>query len=336
MMQKRRFWTLLLFVFFVSLSIAIFMYSLALSPAGKAQKGIYIRVSSGEIVSGVLRRLEGAGILRSAKATQIHASLFYRDRKIVEGTYEVSPSMSASEILDVLFSGKPVRQRILIREGLWMQRIASLLAKHSVASEEELLAAFRPKDHGREVLGFEIPAKTLEGYLFPDTYDFPPLCGADTVVRKMLTAFRKKVYEPLKKPDPKKMHKWLIIASMVELEARKDGERAKIAGVIYNRLARKMRLQIDATVAYAKGNWAPVTRGDYRIENPYNTYIIEGLPPGPICSPGWASIRAAVSPEKHEWLYYVAMPDRSHLFAKTYKEHLKNIEKSRKAFEKAQ
>lgn len=336
MTLTKRLWIFLFFALLFLCSVTFFFYSRALAPISEIRKGIYTRVSPGERISDVLRRLERTRVLKSAAAAQIYAGLFYRNSKLVEGTYELSPSMSAPEILDVLFSGKPIRQFITIREGLWMERVASLLSERSVASKEELLEAFRYGEHYREILGFDLPAKTLEGYLFPDTYDFPPLCGADTVVRKMLTAFREKVYERLKKPSPEKMHKWLIIASMVELEAVKDDERARIAGVIYNRLARKMKLQIDATVAYARGEWSPVTRGDYRIEHPYNTYIIDGLPPGPICSPGWASIRAAISPEKHEWLYYVAMPDRSHLFAKTFKEHLKNIEKSRKAFEKAQ
>ncbi|HWP31967.1 MAG TPA: endolytic transglycosylase MltG [Fimbriimonadales bacterium] len=336
MTLTKRLWIFVFFALLLAFSLALFFYSRALAPASEERKGIYIRVLPGEGIANVLRRLEGARVLKSATAAKMYASLFHRNSKLVEGTYELSPSMSAPEILNVLFSGKPIRQFITIREGLWMERIASLLAERSVASREELLEAFRHREHCREILGFEIPAKTLEGYLFPDTYDFPPLCGADTVIRKMLTAFRKKVYERLKKPSPEKMHKWLIIASMVELEAVKDEERARIAGVIYNRLARKMKLQIDATVAYAKGEWSPVTRADYRIKHPYNTYVIDGLPPGPICSPGLASILAAISPEKHEWLYYVAMPDRSHRFAKTYEEHLKNIEKSRKAFEKAQ
>nr|MBA3726968.1 endolytic transglycosylase MltG [Armatimonadota bacterium] len=131
---------------------------------------------------------------------------------------------------------------------------------------------------------------------------------------------------------PQKMRAWVIIGSMVELEARQAPERPRIAGVIYNRLGKGMPLQIDATVAYGLKNKRRLLNSDYQIDHPYNTYKIKTLPPGPICSPGASAIKAAARPEKHGFLYYVAMPDGSHRFAKSYAEHLANVEISRRAF----
>lgn len=251
---------------------------------------------------------------------------------MASGTYELSPSMSGGEIIDVLLSGKPIHQMVLIREGLWASRIAQILNEESVTTETEFIEASKNLSLSKDSLGFSIQANSLEGYLFPDTYDLPPLFGATETIKKMLNAFSKKVYEPLGKPDPSKLHKWLIIASMIELEAAVESDRPKIAAVIYNRLAKKMPLQIDATINYAIQEWRPLAISEYKLSHPYNTYKIIGLPPGPICSPGLASIKAAANPPKTQDLYYVALPNRRHLFASTFEQHKKNIQISRKAF----
>jgi UPF0755 protein len=116
------------------------------------------------------------------------------------------------------------------------------------------------------------------------------------------------------------------VAAMVEREAEVDADRPKIAGVIYNRLARGMKLQIDATVQYARGqHTSRLLYRDLEIDSPFNTYKVNGLPPGPICCPGLPSIEAAIHPEKSDYLYYVGRPKEAHLFARTYAEHLHNI-----------
>src|SRR5688500_6503340 len=138
----------------------------------------------------------------------------------------------------------------------------------------------------------------------------------------MLSHFEKDVYEPLGKPNVVKLRSLVIIGSMVELEAKHESERKRIAGVIYNRLNKGMPLQIDATVIYGLGKRRTLTNRDYQLIHPYNTYKLKALPPGPICSPRSSSVMAAAKPELHGFLYYVAMPDGTHKFAKTYNEHL--------------
>jgi UPF0755 protein len=169
----------------------------------------------------------------------------------------------------------------------------------------------------------------LEGYLYPDTYDLPPLLGAHDTIDRQLKAFESKVYPLLK--GVKNPGKILTIASMVEMEAAKDKDRPLIAGVIVNRLNKGMRLQIDATVLYGMKQWRRLNYADYKFPSPYNTYLINGLPPGPICSPTLKSVEAALHPAKNGYLYYVAMPSGYSVFAHTYEEHLANVAKMRAA-----
>ncbi len=273
----------------------------------------------------VYRRLELEGFLKSARVARFYAKLFRKEKPLRAGTYLISPAWRGERVLQEIFNGKPVTQRLLIREGLTLKEIASLLDKAKVASRSELMECFFDPKRFADAVSFPLPSKSLEGYLFPDTYEMPPLLGAEEATRLMLKNFEKKVYARLGKPEGARMRQWVIVASLVEREAQRDEERARIAGVIYNRLARNMPLQVDATVQYAKGSWQPITRKDYELRHPYNTYRIKGLPPGPICSPGLKSILAAARPESHNFLYYVASGDGFHRFSRDYSSHLENI-----------
>jgi UPF0755 protein len=298
---------------------------LALAPPQSQASPAYFRVRSGTSLEELYRRLEEEGFLKSATAGRFYAKLFRKEKPLRSGTYLLSPSWRGERILKEIFQGKPVTQRLLLREGITLKEVADLLDKANVASRSELMECFLSPKRFADAVSFPLPPDSLEGYLFPDTYEMPPLLGAEEATRMMLRTFEKKVYEKLGKPEGSLLHRWVTIASLVEREAQRDGERPRIAGVIYNRLARNMPLQIDATVQYAKGSWQPITRKDYEIPHPYNTYRIKGLPPGPICSPGWKSILAAVQPESHNFLYYVASGDGTHRFSHDYPGHLKNI-----------
>jgi UPF0755 protein len=166
--------------------------------------------------------------------------------------------------------------------------------------------------------------------LFPDTYDFPPMMGARAVIERQLRTFEQRTEGKLDQRSD--LARVVNIAAMVELEAKLDRERPVIAGVIENRLRKPMRLQIDATVLYALGEWKVLPPGVVNtIQHPYNTYLNDGLPPGPIGSPGLASILAAANPQETNALYYMAMPDGSHLFTSSYSQHLVNIRVARAA-----
>lgn len=313
--------------------LAGWMLNNSVQPVDPSGTSRYFHVSPGETQMQILDRAERAGLLKSAAGARLYMRIFGpRNGKVRTGTYELNPALSAQDLMKKLFTSEPVRQLVLIREGLWGSEVKKILVQKSVADEKSFSEVFHhPKVLAREY-PFIIYTKDLEGYLFPDTYDLPPLFGAKESIEKMLYAFEKKVYESLGRPDAAKMRKWVIVGSMIELEAKKSPERPKIAGVIYNRLQKGMPLQIDASLFYALKKRRRLFNIDYQNNSPYNTYKIMGLPPGPICSPGADSIAAAAHPSKHKFLYYVALPSGTHLFAETYEQHLHNVALSRKAF----
>lgn len=304
--------------------IALTAMTRPLDPNAKPR---YFRVRAGESISAVARRLEREGVIRSASFALLRIRWAAPKETIREGTYRISAAQRADLILLHLIESRPLRQDVLIREGLWAEEVARILEEREVAPTSEFLEMVAQPQAFASVVSFPLPKDSLEGYLFPDTYDFPPLLGARSAIERMLKTFERKVYQPLDKPDEDDLRRWVIVGSLVELEAMHDDERSRIAGVIYNRLERGMRLQVDATVLYALRERRRLFHRDYATEHPYNTYRITALPPGPICSPGFRSIAAAKSPEKHDFMFYVAMPNGYHAFAKTYKEHLRNVER---------
>ena len=298
----------------------------AVGPVGAGGRETYLRVASPRPLDDVIREMGAMNALRSTQATLLLSHLTRRRATVPTGTYRVSGGKSAWDNLRSL--RRPIVQMVRIPETNWSRRTANILQKKDVATAEEYLAEVN-HPAGRRT-GFPLPNDTLEGYLYPDTYDLPPLLGAKAVVGRQLEAFRRKVWEPL--GHPKDLHRIVILASLVELEAGTEADRAMIAGVIENRLKKKMRLQIDASLLYGMGKWRNLTFKDYReFDSPYNLYRVAGLPPTPICSPSVASIRAAMAPARHNDVYYVALPNGTSLFAATYEEHKKNIEKRKEA-----
>jgi UPF0755 protein len=297
---------------------------LAPMPKGPA---FYLRFRQETAFNKAVSDLSGRGVIRNPQAFKLYARWKSVTTPVPEGTYQFHPGMTVDTIIKALHS--KIVQMVRIPETNLSYRTANLLEKrYNVASAKEYKELMNQPQLFKAEVPFPLPHTTLEGYLYPDTYDLPPLTGAhDTIVRQ-LQAFQRKVL-PLMK-GVKDRNKVLTIASMVELEAAKDKDRPLIAGVIVNRLKKGMPLQIDATILYALHEWRRLTFADYRNTiSPYNTYLHNGLPPGPICSPSSKSVEAAIHPTAHEYLYYVAQPNGYHLFARTYPEHLANIAKAR-------
>ena len=296
------------------------------SPTMKG-KPYYIRYRKGATLHEALRDLQASGVIKNAWAAELLAPLRHHSQKVAIGTYEFWPGMHFTAVLQALSS--PIRQMVRMPETNWARRSANLLEMHEVATADEYMAEVQAPVKYKSHVPFPIEGDSLEGYLFPDTYDFPPLLGAEEVVDRQLSAFNRKVWDAEK--HPKNLRRALIVASLVELEVKRDEERPIVAGVIENRLAKKMPLQLDATVNYAKQKWGRLAIKELTsVKSPYNTYLNKGLPPGPICSPSIKSIEAALHPAKHDYFYYVAMPDGHQIFAKTLEDHLHNI-KLRKA-----
>lgn len=205
-------------------------------------------------------------------------------------------------------------------EGLRREDIAEILAQETNLSPEEYLAATDTSPRGAELAGTD-ENRSLEGFLFPATYEVGPLTTVNDLVAAQLDAFAVNTagldytYSAERNLTP---YEVLIIASMVEREVRVPEERARVAGVIYNRLRNGMLLGIDATVQYAVGEWKEITGADLEIDSPYNTRKFRGLPPGPIANPGQASLVAAARPEESDFLFYVARADGTgrHYFAR--------------------
>lgn len=288
----------------------------------------FIRFSTPKTLNAVLLELKRKGVVRSTRAMRIYAIYTKAPSTIDTGTYQFRPGMTADEVLVAM--RKPVRQMVRIPETNMSFRTANLLEKSNVLVKAEYKDLIKKPQMFKDEVSFPLPNDSLEGYLFPDTYDLPPMLGAKETIARQLKAFEKKVGPELK--NRKDVKRILTIASMVELEAQHDADRARIAGVIENRIKRNMRLQIDATVLYGLQEWRGLTYADYRNTiSPYNTYLHDGLPPGPICSPSLKSVKAALNPGKHDFIYYVAMPGGHHLFATSLEEHNRNVALRRKA-----
>ncbi len=271
-------------------------------------------------------------VVRNPRVFVWYLKLTRQTPQIGEGSYAFKPGSSPDEVLKSLRN--PVTQMVRIPEGWWISRVAKRLEDKNVCSAEEYIKLAGQPEKFSEVVTFQLPKDSLEGYLYPDTYELPPMLGAKAVIERQLRAFENKVVKSFGKKD---LDRAVTVASMVELEAGLDEERAKIAGVIENRLARNMRLELDATVLYALGEWQVLGPGVVRtVKSPYNTYLNAGLPPGPIGSPSAKSIEAAMNPDSHGYLFYVARPDRSHLFSRTYDEHRANIRKARAEWREAE
>lgn len=255
------------------------------------------------------------------------------DGRIKAGEYRLNNGLSTPEVLRELVDGRLAIQSFTVPEGFTIAQVADLLVSKGLINREKFFLAVAGDNFPYSFTqGLPKGDRRLEGYLFPDTYQVTRGIGESSIVELMLKRFEKEMndlnYQVQANRAGMTLHQALTVASMVEREARIDEERPLIAGVIHNRISRSMPLQIDATVQYALGSGKPkLYYKDLEIDSPYNTYRIQGLPPGPIAMPGKSSLLAAVKPARTEYLYYVAKPDGSHAFATTLSDHNANKER---------
>jgi UPF0755 protein len=281
-----------------------------------------VRIPNGASLRAVADSLQAHGVITSASAFRMWAASGGRDRAIKPGTYELARGAEWSDILDVLVSGKGVSSIVTIPEGWGIRAITPVLAKALDVPVESVTVAV--SDSALRA-ALRVPTPTLEGYLFPATYEFPLGTTAREAVTAMVRRFEK-AWKPEWDPQIAKLkrsrHEIVTMAAIVETEARVATERPTIAGVYWNRVKKGMRLQADPTVQYALGEHVErVLYKHLEVQSPYNTYQVAGLPPGPIASPGAASLAAAVAPAEVPFLYFVAHPDGHHEFRRTFAEH---------------
>lgn len=304
----------------------------------KENRAVTITVQQPTTVSELSKTLDKEGVVNYGILFKFFIQITGKDGDVAAGDYSLNPSMDYGAIARYLVNPNSTTTtiRITIPEGYTVAQIRALLLDKEVCSEEELDKALFSYKYKWDFLSKMTPSRNwLEGYLFPDTYEFYRGEDAVQVINKMLNNFNEKydvkITEGAQERE-RSMHEIVTIASMVEREAQKKEEFPKIAGVIYNRLKSDMYLQIDATIQYAVGHKEKLSNADLEIDSMYNSYKYKGLPPGPIASPGYIALDAAAHPQSHGYYYYVAMPDGSHLFAKTLAAHNRNVETSKEAF----
>jgi UPF0755 protein len=279
--------------------------------------------------------LAAAGVVRDPRAVLIATVARRAAGRLRHGEYLLAPSQSALEIVDALVRGDVVLHRVTIPEGYTVGQIADLLAAEGLADRERFLRVALHSGRRLRRSGLaDLPLESLEGYLFPDTYRVTRGLDEEALVAMMLDRFDAAVgagERDAARAHGLTLHQLLTVASMIERETRVAGERPLVASVIYNRLARGMRLEIDATVLYALGRHKEhLTLADLEVDSPYNTYRYPGLPPGPIANPGLAAIAAAAAPAETPYLYYVLKPDGSHHFSRTLEEHRAAVRRYRR------
>lgn len=300
-------------------------------PTEKGEK-FYYRVQQGQGFSDVIKALGEKKVVKNPTAFMVYAKMTGTHKMVRKGTYEVHPGMSFDEVISAL--GKPLTTKVRIPEGWWIARVAKLLEEKQVCSAEEYVKLSKtPQEFHSEFPEFE-KLSSLEGYLYPDTYEFEPQMGAKAVILKQLANTRQKLKEFGKLSSD--LEQEVIKASIIELEVSDPREQQLVSRVLMNRLERKMPLAIDATVLYALQKWMVLPPGVVRtVKSPYNTYLSPGLPPGPICSPTVAAIRAARNPLPTKAIFYVSTTGSKHLFAETYAQHQHNINVARRAIAQA-
>ena len=280
-------------------------------------------------VGYVAKQLKDAGIIKYKGLFQLYCSVSHAKTKIDPGTYELSTNYDYRALVKKMQvgSGAMVTTKVTIPEGYSMEQIFRKLEQENVCSYDDLMDAAANYSYNYSFLdqSKQGDAKRLEGFLFPDTYEFYQGMQASSAINKFLENFHNRITaEMLEKADERgmSMQEVVTVASMIEKEAANDDERAMIAAVIYNRIAAGMPLQIDSTIMYVLPEHKDVlTVEDTKIDSPYNTYQNKGLPPTPIANPGLASIKATLSPASTKALYYALDSESgTHKFFTSYGE----------------
>lgn len=282
-------------------------------------------VHSGEHFGKINQRLFSEGLISDKRLFHYYAKHKNYLTKFRAGSFTIPRGSNMGQVLETLVNGQPNLTSITIPEGKNMYEIAKLFEAAGITSEKAFLEAVI---HPDLISMLSIEATNLEGYLFPETYRFAPNTPARTVVKSMIDLFNAKTKDINFDHPFLNKHQVVTLASVVEKETGAKWERPIIAGVFLNRLKKKMRLQSDPTTIY--GMWhryqGNIRKADLLEATPYNTYKIPALPTGPISNPSLAAIQAVLTPEEHNYLYFVSKNDGTHIFSATYKDHNKAVD----------
>ena len=329
--KKRRVITLTLSAIVIVLALVLYILFLAPYKCLGTQAIVIPPKSSLPQIADILKE---KNVISNKYALMARAFTSGKYKKLNHGSFTFKEGMSYEEIINLMYekSAKKETVSVTIPEGYSVEMIVKKFTDSGFGTPEEFELALNAEYDFEFLKHIKVSTDCkykLQGLLFPSTYEFYKDATAKDIIKRMLSEFEKEYKKTGYSYDD--ISTIITKASMIEREAKLDSERATIAGVIENRLAIDMKLDIDATVTYAKSNGMydiTITKSDYdSVESAYNTYKNKGLPAGPICNPGFKSIEAAINPEKHDFLYYCTTPagDGSHYFTKTYEEHLNYI-----------
>ena len=309
-----------------------FSFELYLAPKTIPQK-IFFVVEEGTGVQGIARKLKDEGIIKKTWPFLLGYRLYFSSKSLKAGEYEFDLPLSTKKVLNMLSEGKVYLHPITIPEGLTRREIGQHLASLEIITEEDFLEMSSKTDI---IASLDSQAENLEGYLFPETYNFTKGTPAETIISAIVSQF-KEVFsaEWLRRAAEIKMtpREVVTLASLIEKETSIPEERELVSAVFHNRLRIGMKLDCDPTIIYAmkeQGIYKGLLlKKHLKFNSPYNTYLNRGLPPGPICNPGKPSLEAALYPSEEKYLYFVSKNDGSHVFSRTFTEHQREVRKYR-------
>lgn len=312
---------------------------------------VEVHIPIGSTSSDIGRILEDAGLIKNANIFRYYVR-YKNETGFQAGDYQLSKNMSIQEIISALKEGKILLEPVIvftIPEGLWLEDIVEIIAENTKYEAEEIFTVIKNPDFIGDLIdryqiltdeilkpGIRYP---LEGYLFPARYDFyDENISIEMIIEEMVKRAEQEFMPIIQEANQEKysVHELVTLASIIEREAQKSEDRYKISGVLYNRLEKNMKLEVDPSVAYAHGKHLYITTyDDLNIDSPYNTYRYEGIPVGPISNPGIDSLKAAIQPEETEYLFFYARYNGEVIYTKTLQEHTRVVEQYHHEWEEA-
>lgn len=306
----------------IALTFAVYIAVQLLSPLPVGSKTIEIQIPKGATFRQAVEIFSREGVIRDKNFFILAGRITGLERRIRAGFYQIYRPMDALDLLRILKDGQIIEFAVTVIEGDSLQEIAGKLSEKGIVTKEAFLAL---ASDAKFLYTFDIDSPSAEGYLFPDTYRIPKGMEPRETVAMMINNLRGKLtFEMMERMEELGFseNEILTLASIIEKEAVTDDERAVISAVYHNRLKKRIPLQADPTAIYGiKGSKEKILLSDLKRKTPYNTYVVRGLPPGPIASPGIKSIMAALYPADAPYIYFVSNNDGTHTFSVTLAEH---------------
>ncbi len=321
-------WVMALVVLLAAVGLSLVLFFVRAPYQGYAGTDVVVSIAPRTPSMTIFSLLESKGVLRDARLGMIALKIFHRGKTLKAGEYRFSGPRTPEQVVLSLVAGDVVTYRITVPEGFTAEEVFTLFSSQGFSTLRDFQTLFGKPG---EFEGLPKDAPTLEGFLFPDTFTITRSMGAREILGAMTRQFARRLpdgFEGKARAQGLSVLEATTLASLVEKETAVAAERPIVSAVYRNRLRKGMLLQCDPTTIYALkrlGVWrGSLARSELAVDEPYNTYVHPGLPPGPICNPGIASLRAAVAPADVPYLYFVAAGDGSHLFSLDYEDQQRN------------